>query len=704
MHAFRLILSIALAAQLPAGALRAQAPARHTITHEDVWLMKRVSAPAVSPDGRWAVFSVTEPSYTESETSSDLWIVPTDGSADARRLTNTRAGEGGVVWSPDGRKIAFTARREGDDASQVYVLDLTQGGEAQRVTTLSTGANEPRWSPDGRAILFTSMVYRGAATDSANRAEAAVRRARRWNARVYDGFPIKNWDRWLDDRTPSLFVQTLEPGAPARDLLAGTRLAAMPGFGGQLGSGSEGMAAAWTPDGTGVVFAATTNRNEAAYAEVVTSLYQVSASGGEPQRLTSDGDDYGAPQFRADGRALYAAWSRNDGKIYHNTRVVAWTWPSMGQRQVVAGGSDVSPRAWQPAADGRGGWFLAESGGLVQVYRATAAGAAQALPQPGAGAFAGLDLGGTPATPVLVGVWESAVSPPEVVRVDAASGRITPLTRLNTERASRIEWQPVRHFWFTSSRGARIHNMLVVPAAFDSTKHYPLFVVIHGGAANMWTDQFVLRWNYHLLGSPGYVVLLTDYTGSTGYGEAFAQAIQFDPLNGPGHDLLEAVDTALRRFPFLDSTRMVAGGASYGGHLTNWLAVNTTRFKALVSHAGLWDLETQWGTSDVMYGREMEMGGPPWVNGDKWREQSPLQKAANLHTPMLVSDGERDFRVPLNNSLELWAALQRMRVPSKLLVFPDENHWIMRGEDSRFWYREVHAWLARWLAPPAESR
>jgi dipeptidyl aminopeptidase/acylaminoacyl peptidase len=299
---------------------------------------------------------------------------------------------------------------------------------------------------------------------------------------------------------------------------------------------------------------------------------------------------------------------------------------------------------------------------------------------------------------VLVGVWESAVSPPEIVRVDPASGHITPLTRLNAERASHIDWQPVRQFWFTSARThARIHSMLVVPAGFDSTKHYPLFVVIHGGAASMWTDQFVLRWNYHLLGAPGYVVLLTDYTGSTGYGEAFAQAIQYDPLNGPGHDLLEAVDTALRRFPFLDSTRMVAGGASYGGHLTNWLAVNTTRFRALVSHAGLWDLETQWGTSDVMYGRELAMGAPPWVNGDKWREQSPLQRAGHLHTPMLVSDGEHDFRVPLNNSLELWAALQRMRVPSKLLVFPDENHWIMRGEDSRFWYREVHEWLARWL-------
>jgi dipeptidyl aminopeptidase/acylaminoacyl peptidase len=324
-------------------------------------------------------------------------------------------------------------------------------------------------------------------------------------------------------------------------------------------------------------------------------------------------------------------------------------------------------------------------------------GAAQPLPQPGAGAFSGLDLGGTAQAPVLVAVWQSAVNPPEIVRVDPVTGRTTLLTRWNVERAAGLDWQPVRHFWFTSSRGARIHNMLVLPPGFDSTRSYPLFAVIHGGAANMWTDQFVLRWNYHLLGAPGYVVLLTDYTGSTGYGEAFAQAIQGDPLNGPGRDLLEAVDAALRQHRFLDSTRMAAGGASYGGHLANWLAVHTTRFRALVTHAGLWDLESQWGTSDVIYGRELAMGGLPWENGAAWRAQSPLQRAAELRTPMLVSVGERDFRVPMNNALELWSALQRQRVPSRLIVWPDENHWILKGENSRFFYQQVHAWLARWL-------
>ncbi|MBI4543549.1 MAG: S9 family peptidase [Gemmatimonadetes bacterium] len=694
----------ALAVAFPLGLCAAQETGRRPITHEDVWLMRRVGAPALSPDGRWAVFPVTEPAYDEREESSDLWIVPTDGSAGARRLTATRARESGVAWSPDGRRVAFAARREGDDISQIYVLDVAQGGEAQRVTDLSTGARAPRWRPDGRAILFTSDVYRGAATDSANRAIAAERRARTYNARVYDGFPIRHWDRWLDDRRPSLFVQPLEPGARARDLLAGTELAARPGFGGQLGNSAENLSAAWTPDGSGVVFAATANRNEAAFADVVQALWLVPATGGEPRRLTADSNSYGSPSFHPDGRALYATMEPTTDRVYNNNRLVMWSWPNPGATQPVAGGADRSVSEYDFAPDGRTVYFLSEDQGHVKLFRAPATGGeTRELGQLTSGALGDLSIGGTAAATIIVTTWATGGSPPELVRWDAATGRITPLTRLNAARLAQLDLAPVRQFWFTSSRGLRIHNLLVVPAGFDSTRRYPLFVVIHGGPHSQWTDNWSLRWNYHLLASPGYVLLLTNYIGSTGFGERFAQGIQGDPLEGPGRDLDEAVDSAITRFSFIDRSRLVAGGASYGGHLTNWLAATTTRYRALVSHAGLWDLESQWGTSDVIYSRERNMGAPPWENGARWRAQSPLQRAANLRTPVLVSAGERDFRVPMNNALEFWSALQRMRVPSKLVIWPTENHWILNGEDSRFFYREVHAWLARWLADGASG-
>ena len=676
---------------------------RHTITHEDVFLSRRVGSPAISPDGRWVVFSVTEPSYTEGEQVSDLWVVPLDGSAEPRRLTNTKGGESGVDWSRDSKRIAFSARREGDDLAQVYVLDLSSGGEAQRVTSLSTGASNPLWRPDGKAILFSSMVYPGATTDSANRAAAAERKARKYNARVYDNSPIRLWDRWLDDRKPGLFVQPLEPGAKATSLLAGTQLAGGVGFGGQLGTSGDDLSAAWTPDGSAVVFTATTNRTDWAHADVVQSLWLVSANGGEPRRLT-EGADYGSPEFSGDGKTLYAGMTPSNDKTFNNRRLVSWAWPLAGNKtaQGVAGGANHSVGSFTVAPDNKAVYFLAEDAGRQRLFR-SATGGEREVGSMTSGTFSALQVAGTAKAAALAGVWESATNPPEIVRIDPATGKWTVLTRFNTDRAAKIDWQPLREFWFIAKSGKRIHSFVALPPAFDSTRRYPLFVLIHGGAANMWTDNFGLRWNPHLLGAPGYVVLMTDYRGSTGYGEQFSQDIQFDPLEGPANDINEAADSAIARYRFIDATKQIAGGASYGGHLTNWLAATTTRYRALVSHAGLWDLESQWGTSDFNYDRERTIGGPPWEGKELWHAQSPMQHAKNLHTPVLVSVGERDFRVPMNNALEFWTALQRQQVPSRLIVWPDENHWILKGENSRFFYKEVAAWFARWLTDQPAS-
>jgi dipeptidyl aminopeptidase/acylaminoacyl peptidase len=224
-----------------------------------------------------------------------------------------------------------------------------------------------------------------------------------------------------------------------------------------------------------------------------------------------------------------------------------------------------------------------------------------------------------------------------------------------------------------------------------------LFVLMHGGPHGMWRDNFFLRWNYHLIASPGYVVLLTNYTGSTGFGAAFSQAIQGDPLEGPALEINQAADEAIARYAFIDGSKQCAGGASYGGHLANWLQASTDRYRCLISHAGLINLESQWATSDVTYSREQNMGGPPWQQGIDWDTQNPIRYAEKWQTPVLVTVGERDFRVPLNNTLEYWSVLQRQKVTSRLLIFPEENHWIQQGENNRQLFNEVHQWLARWL-------
>ncbi|MDX1983213.1 MAG: S9 family peptidase [Bryobacteraceae bacterium] len=663
--------------------------AKVPITHESLWMMKRVSAPSVSPDGKWVVFTVTEPSYKEDEQVSDLWIAPADGGAAPRRLTATRSGESGVDWSPDGQRIVFTARRDGDQVSQAYLLDIGAGGEAQRVTTLASGATNPQFSPDGRQILFTSRIP----------PEGAPKEARKYNARVYDSFPIRHWDRWLDDLQARLFVQTIEEGAKARDLLSGSRLAAEKGFGGVLQSlGGESFSPVWTPDGQSIVFVATVNRTGAAYEEVRTGLYQVSAQGGEPKLLTPGKDSFGSPRFSPDGAWLYALREAHTGRIFNHEKLVRFSWPGVAGPSVVSEKLDrpISGLAFSP--DSRTVYVTAEDAGLEKIYEFTASGGApRSVTDTKAGVYSGLLSPERAAKPFLVALWGSSVNPAEVVRIDADMRRHRNLTSLNAARAAEIDWAPPRHFTFTSSAGKQIHNMLFLPPGFDEAKKYPLFVLIHGGPHSAWRDEISLRWNYHLLAQPGYVILATNYTGSTGFGERFAQDIQGDPLKGPGEEINEAAAEAVKRFSFVDGQRQCAGGASYGGHLTNWLQGHTKNYRCLISHAGLINLESQWGTSDSIYHREVSAGGPVWEQGKVWREQNPIRYAQNFQTPILLTVGERDYRVPLNQTIENWSVLQRLKVPSRLIVFPDANHWILKPEDSRYFYQEIHNWLEKYL-------
>jgi dipeptidyl aminopeptidase/acylaminoacyl peptidase len=701
---FSLVLwSVSLAASVPGTPL----------THELLWMMKRVSAPVVSPDGKWVVCSVLEPSYEPEKEVSDLWLMPADGSVAPRRITNTRAPESGVSWSPDSRRLAFATRREGDEAEQIYILDIASGGDAQRFTEISTGASNPKWRPDGKAILFESRVYPNALDDETNRKAAAEHKARKYNVRAYEHFPVRQWNQWLDERQPTILVQSVEslgtgaePGSKAKDILSATALAHATGFAGVPDPTSAGssLAPVWSLDGKEIVFTATTERWNAGSGHVGFHLYRIAAAGGvEPKTVTPAAGEYDEARFSPNGKALFFKFTPQDEEVYHLPRLSKVSWPAGGDAiQVARDFDEVAMYAVTP--DNRTVYFLAPDGAHESVFRVPAAGGKPtAVIEPTVGGYTALTIAQKAPRPILIGSYGSSVSPLEVVRIDPAAGRHTNLTHFDSVIAASIDWQPPQHFVFTSAKGRSIHNMIVLPPAFDGAKKYPLVTLIHGGAASNNPDQIGLRWNYHLLAQPGYVILLTDYTGSTGFGEKFAQAIKLDPLRTPGEELNQAVDEAARRYPFIDGSRVCAAGASYGGHLANWLEATTTRYKCIISHAGEVDLTTQWGESDSIYEREVTNGGPPWGGSPIWHDQSPITYAANWRTPMLLSIGERDYRVPLGNTLENWATLQRMHVPSRLLVWPDAWHWILKAEDSRHFYQEVHAWLGKYLqgeAPP----
>jgi dipeptidyl aminopeptidase/acylaminoacyl peptidase len=700
----------------------APAQTKQTLTHEVLWSFHRVGAPVPSPDGKWVVFAVTEPSYDPANEVADLWIVPADGRAQPRRLTSNKAGESGPAWSRDGARLAFAAKRDDDEVAQIYVLDVALGGDAHRVTNAPTAASAPVWSPDGTRIAFQAAMWQGATDEESNRKAAQDKRNAKSKVRAYEAFPIRNFDRWLDESKTHLWiVDVATPPSPdraagtpaatpprpdraagtpagdrkARSVLAGTKLAALAGFGG------DALGAAWAPDGQSIVFVATDHRDVAARGAVTSALWQVPAAGGEPARLPAEGWDMGVPRFRPDGKGICFSGSDARVAIYTVPRLGCATWPwSAGSVTVMAKELDRPVGSWAFAPDSRTIYFTAEDAGHERVYSVPAAGGPATLvmdaPQ---GVYTGLQVPQRGPAPVLFANWETAVNPAEIVRIDPATKTREFLTAFNTERAASIDWQPLRDFWFTGRGGRRIHSYIALPPNFDPSKKYPLFVLLHGGHASSWRDSISYRWNYHLLTHPGFVLLATDYRGSTGYGEPFTLDILGDPLKGPADDINDAADEAIKRFAFIDGTRQAAGGASYGGHLANWLEGTTSRYKAIVSHAGLASLDMQWGTSDGIYHRELMMGGPYWENPQKWIEQSPLAKGSRFKTPMLLSVGENDFRVPEGNTLAMYSALQRMNVPARLLIWPDENHWILKGENSRVFYREVRAWLEKYVIP-----
>lgn len=665
---------------------------KRLMTHEDVFLMHRVGTPVLSPDGKVAVVSVTEPSYEAGQEASDIWAVATDGRTQARRLTQTQGAESGLAFSPDGRWLAFTARREGDEAAQVYLLPM-DGGEARRLTNRPTGASSPVWRPDGKAILYQSMVYPGARTDEENRKAAAARRARKDTAKVFDTFPVRYWNTWLDDREAVMLVQEVEgPDTPV--VLA-------PGGGLQgsfspAGSG-QNLNPVWTPNGAAVVFSATADRPKTMYAEVEMHLYRMAAAGGPAQRLTQAGASYTRPMFSRDGRTLYAFESRTSTaqQIYFDTRLVALAGPGFERVRVLTEGWDRSVGAVVEAPGGQSLFLEAEDDGYDRIFRVPAAGGkVETVYTPAEGALTGLSVVGG----VVVAKYSAATDPGQVVLVDLVNRRFEKLTRFNEERLAGLDLPRVEHFWFTAKNGKRIHSVIVPPPAMDKAKKYPVVVFPHGGPNSMSKDAFSTRWNYHLLTAPGYFLLMTNYTGSTGFGAKFADDVERDVLRGPAQEILEAIEEAAKRYPGVDLGRQAAIGASYSGYLMNWFNGHTDQFKCMVNHAGAVNNESQYGVNDGGLSRELRMGGPIWEFGKgQWNDQSPIRYSAKWKTPMLVTQGELDYRVPFGESMTTYKLLQRKQIPSRFVLFPDEGHWILKGPNSRVHMEEVLGWLAKYL-------
>jgi dipeptidyl aminopeptidase/acylaminoacyl peptidase len=670
----------------------AQESSKHPITFADMIGMHRVAEPQVSRDGKWVVYTVTTPDMDGNRGAGNIWMVATSGGAE---LQLTRSGhDSSPVWSPDGKTLAFLSSRSGD--LQVYLLSM-EGGEAHPLTKLSTGADVVKWSPDGKTIAFTSSVYPDCVSHSAAAANSdddcnskrdAAKEKNKVKAHVAERLLYRHWTHWNDGKRSHLFVVPADGSAAPRDLSLGADYDIPPD---ERGGPSD---INFSPDSKEICFTAVTDKMEAISTNG--DLFIVPVAGGETKRITTQQGFDGNPVYSPDGKYIGYHAQLTPGYEADRWRVMLYDRQS-GKNENLSEGFDRSAEelVWSP--DSKTIFFTAENETQKPIYAMAAR----------AGAEPKKILADTYNTAVSISadgrmlVFErtSLTIPAEVFASASDGSNVRQLSHQNDSILATLEINAPETFWFEGAEGTKVQAMLIRPPRFDATTKYPLLVLLHGGPQTMWSNAWGYRWNPQVFSAAGYVTLMINRRGSTGYGQKFTGEITNDWGGKPYIDVMNGMDFTLKKYPFVDGARMAAAGGSYGGYMADWIATHSGRFKAIVSHASVYDKVAMYATDELWF-EEHDMQGAPWTNPESYRKWAPVTYAGELgkfKTPTLVIAGERDYRVPYTQSLEFFNALQRQGVPSKLVVFPDEGHWVLKPQNAQFWYKTFLDWLALYV-------
>jgi dipeptidyl aminopeptidase/acylaminoacyl peptidase len=594
-------------------------------------------------------------------------------------------------------------------------------GPMHQLTSLSTGAGGELWSPDGKYILFTSEVYPDCPDDACTKVRDEQKRQSKVQASIFRGLFYRHWSNYTGDRRTHIFIQPVEPtsrkpgemwGTKAIDLTPGDHDAPPFSLGGQ-------DMYAFSPDGQEVAF--TSNIDEVEATSTNNEIFVVPVAGGTPRKIsTSPGSD-STPLYSPDGK--YIAWRMQETPGYESDRfqLVLYDRKS-GQITSLTKDFDrwVGSFVWAP--DSRRIYFTAENEGEAPIYGISIlrdpnfGGEGVRLIEHGHNDDLAITTIGD-GSRRLVFTRMSAQAPNEIfVRPIGIPGFEMPeppagdintthmvgpkaaLTHVNDAVLSQVSMQPLEPFWFTGAANAKVQGFLVKPPNFDATKKYPVKFVIHGGPEGAFGDSWSYRWNAQLFAASGYVVVMINFTGSTGYGQKFTQAIQGDWGGRPYEDLMKGLDYVEKTYPFIDKDRECALGASFGGYMANWILGHTTRFKCIVSHDGGFNLTAHYGTTEELWFPEWEFKGTPWTNRAMYEKWSPHMYAQNFKTPTLVVHGQRDYRLDVSEGFQLFTTLQQLKVPSKMLYFPDEGHWVLKPQNSQLWYKTVNAWVDQWTS------
>lgn len=667
--------------------LNLEAAGKRLLTAQDLWSFKRVSPPVLSKDGKLAVFSVQTWSLEKNKSTSHLWLSDL-ASGELRQLTFVESSDGSAVFSPDGTRIAFVSKRGEDQSGALYILSL-KGGDPERVVEMPLGVSSPQWLPDGKGLVFATKFLpeisgKVEASDlAALRKELRRRKEAKMTAKATENRAFRTFDQWAVDGVAGKLIRIDLETRKLSDLT--------PGFDRPFTLDGEGS---FTLSPNGRQVAVVINSVLPPYNEEPNNdIYLVPTDGsGSLRNVTADNPrSDGHPVFSKDGRFLYFSRLVLDVLSGENTKIFRADLSSDAKPLQLAPGLDYSFSDWVDAGDGASLYVIAEERGYVPLFRLDIA-SGKLTKIHGQGTVSGLAAEGET---VLV-LRDDSTHPAELFQCQVASGELKPLTHFNDALLSEIEFGKYESHTFKGAAGDEVHLWLTYPPNFDPAKRYPLVQLLHGGPQTMCRDSWSYRWNTQLLATPGYIVTWVNRHGSTGFGEKYARSINAAWGDKPFEDIMKATDYLLAKIPAIDPARIGVAGASYGGYLGTWILGHTDRFKCIVNHAGVSDFDQQTGC-DMVYWFERSLGGKQWAKNPEWDYNNPIRYAANFKTPMLVIHGETDYRVPYGQALSLYSVLKSKGIPARLVVYPNENHWVLSPQNAVYWNYEVQSWLSRYL-------
>lgn len=678
--ALALLLSCAIAPAIAAG---------KPFDVRDLVALDRVSDPRIAPDGSQVAFQLREADVANNKASTTLWLRGLRDGQPARRISAPGVNSTGPRWSPDGRSVYFLSSRGG--SNQVWRLDLG-GGEARQISSFALDVGSFVLAPDGRRLALSFAVFPECAADLAcSKKKVDEEAASAPTGQLHDKLFVRHWDSWATGQRSQLFVTTLSAdGTTDAKLLHVSR-----GIDADVPSKPFGDESeyAWSPDGKSLVFAARIAGQREPWSTNFDLYLAASDGSGEPRNLTAANQAWDTgPVFAADGRTLYYRAMTRPGFEADRLAIMAMNLADLSTREI-APDWDRSADSLALSRNGRTLYATANDLGNTPLFAIEiASGAVSKIV--GDGHVGGFSLG----SDSLIVAHDDLDSPAQIHRSGLRGGRLEQLTTFNDTRLREVAFGAAEQFTFAGAGGATVHAWLVKPANFDPAQKYPIAYLIHGGPQGSFGNLFHYRWNPQTYAGQGYVALMVDFHGSTGYGQTFTDSVSRDWGGKPAEDLRLGLDAAIARYGFLDGERVCALGGSYGGYMVAWLAGQMPeRFNCLVNHAGVFDIKSMAYMTEELWFTNWEFGGPPHTHPEDFAKFNPADHVAQWKAPMLVIHGERDYRVPYTQGIAAFTAAQSRGIPSQYLHFPDENHWILKPANSILWHDTVNAWLKRWL-------